>query len=657
MSLPPGFLDELRSRTSLAQVVGRKVMWDKRKSVPAKGDLWAPCPFHQEKTASFHVEDRKGFYYCFGCHQKGDAISFVRETENVGFMEAVEILAREAGMTMPAADPRAREKADRQTQLAEVTEAALNWFRLQLKTGAAAEARAYLDRRGLAQGLRDRFELGFASPGWRGLWEHLSGKGIAPELILAAGLAKASDKGGQPYDIFRNRIIFPIRDAHGRAIGFGGRTMEADNTAKYINSPETALFDKGRTLYNAGPARTAAGKGQTPILAEGYMDVIALVGAGFEAAVAPLGTAVTEHQLQLLWRLGEEPVVALDGDRAGLRSAYRLTALALPLMEAGRSLRFALLPEGKDPDDLIKAEGAAGMQAVLEAALPMVRLVWREATEGRVIDSPERRAALDRDLAERIKAIRDPRLRHHYGEEIKRLRWELFRPARGGTGGGAGGPRRAWGGWKKGAPPPLPPQETTKASLLASAGPDAEIRLREAVILAAILTTPEILGDFETALDTLVLREPDHAALRDALLRAAPADRAAALAAAEAAIGPATLESLLGARHVAVVPCIRRPGDAALARLTVAEEFAKLSAAQGLEAELAEAVEDLQADADETVTWRLGQAAEARAQAVRAAGEDDVDYELGANGARIDRSERESFAALLDTIRFTKTGR
>ena len=383
MSLPPGFLDELRTRTSLSQVVGRKVMWDNRKSNQGKGDMWAPCPFHHEKTASFHVDDRKGYYYCFGCHAKGDAISFVRETENVDFMEAVKILAQEAGMTVPERDPQAQQKADRRTELIEVMEMAVRHFRMSLSTGAGAAAREYLVGRGLKEDALERFEIGFAPDGWQGLWDHLTGKGVEPQKILDCGLAKASQRGGKPYDTFRNRIMFPIRDVRGRCIAFGGRAMDPDDNAKYLNSPETELFDKSHTLYNHAPAREAAGKGKPLIVAEGYMDVIALSEAGFEAAVAPLGTAVTEHQLQLLWRIADEPIVALDGDTAGLRAAYRVIDLALPLLEAGKSLRFALMPEGQDPDDLLRREGAGAVQGVLDAAMPMVTLLWQRETEGR----------------------------------------------------------------------------------------------------------------------------------------------------------------------------------------------------------------------------------------------------------------------------------
>ncbi len=648
MSLPPGFLDELRSRTSLSQVVGRKVLWDKHKSNQAKGDMWAPCPFHHEKTASFHVDDRKGFYYCFGCQAKGDAISFVKDSENVGFMEAVEILAGEAGMQMPARDPRAQEKADRRTQLAEVMEDAVRFYRMQLKTGGAGAARDYLAGRGLDAASLERFEIGFAPEGWQTLWDHLTGKGVAPDLILGAGLAKPSNRGGKPYDVFRNRILFPIRDGRGRAIAFGGRAMDPEDKAKYLNSPETELFDKGRNLYNLAPAREAAGKGQPLIVAEGYMDVIALSRAGFEAAVAPLGTAVTETQLQLLWRVADEPVIALDGDKAGLRAAHRVIDLALPLLQAGKSLRFALMPEGQDPDDLARAEGAEGVARVLDQAMPMVQLLWRRETEGRVFDSPERKAALDRNLREVIGRIQDPSLRHHYGAEIKELRWQLFRPQRASS--PQAGAGRAWR--PKGAPEP--PSAALKASLLVAAGPEGERRLREAVILAALIASPALITEFDDALETLDFTDPEHGALAAALLRALPETREAARDAAAAAIGAEALESLLGARHVAITPCLRHPEDLDLARLTIAEELAKLEAARGLQAEIAEAVEEAQETGSEARTWRLGEAAAARARAERAAQEDDTDYETGANGALIDRAERKSFAELLDNITFAK---
>jgi DNA primase len=646
MILPPGFLDELRNRLSLAQVVGRKVMWDQRKSNTGKGDYWAPCPFHQEKTASFHVDDRKGYYYCFGCHAKGDAISFVRETENVTFPEAIEILAREAGMPIPERDPRAQEKADRRSELIDVMEQAVQWYRLQLKTSAAAEARDYLARRGLSPAAQDRWDIGFAPPGWESLREALGAKGISNDLMLEAGLSKPSDKGKAPYDTFRNRIMFPIRDVRGKAIAFGGRAMDPSDNAKYLNSPETLLFDKGRGLYNHGPAREAAGKGHPLIVAEGYMDVIALSEAGFPAVVAPLGTAITEDQLRLLWRIAPEPVIALDGDTAGLRAAMRAIDVALPLLEAGQSLRFALMPEGQDPDDLIRAQGAAAMRKVIEAAIPMVALLWRRETEGKVYDSPERRAALDKALREKLRLIKDLSIRNHYGEAIKEMRAELFGARRPKSAGPSRGP------WQKG------PQvlSTTKSSVLVSAE-GIEDHLREAVILAAILSTPSVLADFEGELERMESAEPTHRQLRDAILRHAHDDASDLRAAVSADIGGDVLEKLFGQNHVAISPAVRRAGDVEVARMCLAEELAKLNARRSLPREIAEAVEDLSGVADEGVTWRLGQAALALDRAGRGNNEDKTEYDTGPNGAKMKRDERDAFERLLDQINFGKGAR
>ncbi|MFC7705383.1 DNA primase [Plastorhodobacter daqingensis] len=622
MSLPPGFLDELRNRTSLAQVVGRKVMWDMRKSNQGKGDMWAPCPFHQEKSASFHVDDRKGFYYCFGCHAKGDALTFVRETENLGFMEAVELLAREAGMQMPARDPRAAEKADRRSQLAEVMEQAVQFYRLQLASGAGAAARDYLDRRRMSAAARERFEIGFASDARQGLFQHLTGKGVAADLIVDAGLAARPDDGGAPFDRFRGRIIFPIRDGRGRCIGLGGRAMDPNARAKYLNSPETELFDKGRSLYNHAPAREAAGKGAPLIVAEGYMDVIALSEAGFAAAVAPLGTAITEDQLRLLWRISPEPVVMLDGDKAGLRAAMRLIDLALPLLEAGQSLRFCSLPPDMDPDDLIKAQGAGAMQRLLDQARPMVSLLWQRETEGQSFDSPERKAALDKRLRAAIAQIRDPSIRGHYGEEIKRLRWDLFGARRRDSGAMPVGGRFNGRRWIA----PALPLPSTRSSLLAAAqGETVEELLREAIILATLCAHPGLIAEFEGALELVELHDPDHESLRHVLLSHGPVSDVAEAREKICAAAGTALEKLMALSHVQIAPPVRNVGDTELARMCLAEEFAKLEARRGMLREIEEAVEDLDGLVDEGLTWRLSQAAAARHRAERSALDDATD--------------------------------
>jgi DNA primase len=662
MSLPHGFLDELRTRISLSQVVGRKVTWDMRKSNMAKGDWWSPCPFHQEKSASFHVDDRKGFYYCFGCHAKGDALSFIKETENLGFMEAVEVLAREAGMTMPARDPKAAEKADHRTQLAEVMEEAVKWFRLQLKTGVASDARAYLTKRGLSEAAQERWEIGFAPDARTALFQALTQKGFAPDLIVNSGVCARPDDGGTPYDRFRGRIIFPIRDGRGRAISLGGRSLDPNARAKYLNGPETDLFDKGRSLFNQGPAREAAGKGQPLVVAEGYMDVIALSEAGFKATVAPLGTAVTEDQLRLLWRISDEPVIALDGDTAGFRAALRVIDLALPLLEAPKGLRFAILPTGLDPDDLIKQQGAPAMQAVLDAAQPMVSLLWKRETEGKNFDSPERKAALDKTLREALKRISDPSIRSHYGEEIKRLREVLFgtnaRPFQEYAGKGA--PRPAFmprTGGRKGnwpAPQPVAPMETTRTSLLASAPEMVQESLREAVILAGCVNHPGLIHRFESALERLEFRGEGHDVLRNLILyhQSAPDLRAVLMAEA-----PLPLEAVLLHPHVRITRALGPEADPEFAANCLAEAFARLQADRAHRVEIADAEDDVTGVADEGLTWRVSKAAEARHSAARGPQEAKGESVIAPNGIEQDRDELDRARKLHDSIDFTRGGR
>ncbi|MEM1313335.1 MAG: DNA primase [Pseudomonadota bacterium] len=528
MALPNGFLDELRARVTLSDVVGRKVTWDRGKSNPARRDWWAPCPFHQEKTASFHVDDAKGYYYCFGCQAKGDAITFLREQENMGFMEAVEALAQEAGMPMPERDPREAARTAERQGLAEVMEACVRFYRLQLKAAAGREAAAYCAGRGLDEAALARFEIGAAPEGRRVLADAMAAKGVPEDDLVRAGMLIRPDDGGKPYDRFRGRVMFPIRDARGRCIAFGGRALSPDARAKYLNSPETELFDKGRSLYNHGPARGAAGKAGRLIVAEGYMDVIALARAGFEEAVAPLGTAVTENQLRLMWRMADEPILALDGDAAGLRAAYRAAELALPMLEPGKSLRFCLMPGGKDPDDLIKEDGAEAMAAALDAALPLVEMIWRKAMQGRDLSSPERRAALDKDLRGMLKRIEDPSVRAHYAQAVRERRDALFAPAA-----GAGGRRPAtapgrrfasggFGGARGGFGFAEAPSPELRASVLVTQSEAAEVRIRESAILWGALHHPAVAERHEETLRGALFLNRDLSDLRDRLLDALP---------------------------------------------------------------------------------------------------------------------------------------
>ncbi|MEL6765787.1 MAG: DNA primase [Pseudomonadota bacterium] len=533
MRFLPAFLDDLRSRFALSDVVARKVTWDARKSNAAKGDFWAPCPFHQEKTASFHVDDRKGFYHCFGCQASGDLFKFVMETENLGFGEAVERLAGEAGVELPARDdnPRAAQQREQRDKLGETMEEAVRFYRGMLNSAAGQGARDYMHRRGLAPETVKRFELGYAPEGGA-LAKHLAAKGLTKEGVEAGLLIEPDDgRRRDPFDRFRDRLMFPIRDQRGRAIAFGGRALSANAQAKYLNSPETPLFSKGRTLFNVREGRAAAGKAGAVIVAEGYMDVIALVAAGFEHAVAPLGTAVTEEQLTLLWRMADEPVIALDGDKAGLRAANRLIDLALPHLAPGKSLRFCLLPEGRDPDDMIRHEGAEGMAAALEAAVPLIEMLWRREVAQGPVDTPERRAGFDQRLRACLSRIGDASVRSHYAAALKERRAAFFRPPprsqrdggagrpfaprAGGFGGrfaGRGGRMSNWGP----APGPTPEAQTLR-SALARDGQGTALA-REAAILCSIWECADLLEAAAAAIEDMEVTAAEMQALHAAAL-------------------------------------------------------------------------------------------------------------------------------------------
>ncbi len=620
MSLPPGFLEEIRNRVSLAQVVGRKVTWDNRKSVPARGDYWAPCPFHQEKSASFHVRDDDGYYYCFGCHAKGDAISFLRETENMSFMEAVEALAREAGLSMPAQDPAAAARAEAARGLTEAMEAAVAFYRLQIRSARATEARDYLDRRGLTPATIERFEIGFAPDGRTVLHDHLKEKGFSRDVLERAGLIGVPKDGGSPYDRFRGRIMFPIRDRQSRAIAFGARALREGQEPKYLNSPATQLFDKSRSLYNIGPARAAARKADALVVCEGYMDVIALGQAGIDHAVAPLGTAITEEQLTLLWQMHGEPVVTLDGDRAGLAAAHRLADLALPLLQPGRALRFALMPDGSDPDDVVRTGGARAFTDLVEASRPMVNLIWARETEGQVLDSPERRSALDARLKAHLNRITDPGLKTHYQNAFRDLRQALFQTARPAPATKSAPRRSAWTPGRRSQVRAFdgPPLAATRASALArSDDPKAEARIRECVILTGCLNHPPIAADLEHQLEKLEFYAVDLAEIRDALLSClhgalCDPDPATALGhAIGRRIGRNPLNSLTASGHVRANRYLSASADPALAKKAVDEALTQHMALSGRAAEIREAERELSGETDESLTWRLQQAAEA----------------------------------------------
>ncbi len=486
MAFPPGFLDELRARVSLAGVVGRRVALVKRGR-----EFIGLCPFHKEKTPSFSVVEDKGFYHCFGCGAHGDVIGFAMQQENLTFPEAVEQLARQAGLDMPRQTQDERDASERQATIRGAIEAACAFFEETLHGPQGREARLYLDHRGLDLATLRRFRLGFAPDAREGLKRALA-KTFPEPLLIEAGLLRRPDSGAS-YDYFRNRIIFPIGDRQGRVIAFGGRVLD-EGQPKYLNSPETPLFQKGRVLYGWAQARAAAARQPSAIVTEGYMDVIALHRAGFAGAVAPLGTALTETQIEELWRLAPEPVLCFDGDAAGQRAAGRALERALPLLKPGQSLRFATLPAGEDPDTLVLHHGEGAMSEVLARARPLAEVLW-EMEAAQPSDTPERRAALEQRLENRVRAIADRTVQDHYRSFFRERLFALKRRP-----GGRLGRFRAKSGGQRERPG------------LAEAAPAADPRLlrrhRQEVLLAALLNHSFLLHEVAEELAELQLGDP-----------------------------------------------------------------------------------------------------------------------------------------------------
>src|SRR6266498_257656 len=421
MRFPPQFLDELRARLPVSDVVGRRVKLKKR------GREWVGLsPFNQEKTPSFTVNDQKGFFHDFSSGKHGNIFDFVMETEGVTFPEAVERLASLAGVPVPKLSKEAEAREERRKTLHDVLDLAAKFFESTLASRVGAKARGYLADRGIEPAAQLKFRLGYAGAERYALKEHLGAHRVPVPDMIEAGLLIAGEDIAVPFDRFRDRVMFPITDWRGRLIAFGGRAMEKDAQAKYLNSPETPLFHKGSTLYNGAAARAAAHQGARVVAVEGYVDVIAMVSAGFAATVAPLGTALTEDQLALIWRMADEPVLCFDGDSAGRRAAYRAVDLALPLLRPGKSLKFAALPEGHDPDDLVRAGGRAAVNEVIAAARPLAHVLWMRETEAGSFDTPERRAAFEARLAEVAAMIADDSVRKYYRREFADQLRHLF---------------------------------------------------------------------------------------------------------------------------------------------------------------------------------------------------------------------------------------
>jgi DNA primase len=505
MAFPPQFLDEVRARVRLSDIVSRTVKLTRRGR-----EFTGLCPFHNEKTPSFTVSDDKNFYHCFGCGSHGDVIGFVMEQDGLTFPEAVERMAAEAGLEVPVSTPQEREREKRRAELVDVMEAACAFYESKLWSTDDKAALNYLRGRGLTDETIKKYRLGYA-PAGNSLKSAIISKEMPEPMLCEGGLVRKPEDGRASYDFFRDRVIFPIADARGRIIAFGGRTM-GDGEPKYLNSPDTPLFDKRRTLYGIEHARKAAYDRGRTLVAEGYMDVIALAQAGFAESVAPLGTALTESHVTQLWKLTDEPVLCFDGDKAGQRAAGRVAERALPLLEPGKSLRFVTLPAGEDPDSLVSTQGPTAFEALIEKAMPLDTMIWSMETSGRVIDTPERIAGLEKRLEDRALSIVDRKVQFQYQARFREKLRDMVNTRRTGPGGRGQG-RRGFsrdGGWNQGKNPGILGPRT---------GPDILKKRREQVLLATVINHPGLLDTFAEDLAMINVSDPTLDKLREEILK------------------------------------------------------------------------------------------------------------------------------------------
>ena len=585
MPFPPSFLEELRHRLPVSQVVGQAI-----RIVRAGREYKACCPFHKEKTPSFTINDDKGFFHCFGCGAHGDVVGFTMRHGNLSFLEAVQSLAAQAGLSVPAASPGERARYTRETSLLALVEAAAQVFEDTLAGPQGRGARAYLDRRGVGEETIARFRLGLAPAESRTLIRRLQGDGYDEESMITTGLARRPDDGRPPYAFFRNRLMFPVTDRRGRIVAFGGRLIEGEGP-KYINSPETPLFHKGRQLYNLARGRQAAGDGQTVIVVEGYMDVISLVGVGFEAALAPLGTALSEEQIAEIWRLAPLPVLCFDGDAAGARAAWRAAERVLPHLRPDYSVRFGWLPPDEDPDSLVRAGGPGAMRRVIDAAQPLVDFIWDRHFAERRFETPEARAGLKSALDAVTAQIGDPTVRRHYEREFRvrldsAFPWRPVRqPARStqgqasqwGPSGGTAIPGRGPRGFAGRAPGIVGPAPSRAPK------PDDAGELA-GKFLAFLVNHPWLLDEVGEQIAMLEIGDPELHALRQAVLIRLSADPDLDSVRLKSHLQDqgfiSSLDRILSDRMYTRVPCARDTADPDDVRASWREQWGRFEQRQ-----------------------------------------------------------------------------
>ena len=609
------FIDKLREKLSIVDVIGKKVNWDYKKTNVRSGTYWACCPFHNEKTASFKVDENKGLYYCFGCHEKGDTITFVMKNENLDFLKSIEKLAGEVGLTLPTTFGKSSQKIRSKSfnSILDVNKLASLYFTDCLKNTPSNSATLFLKNRISSSEMSDIFKLGYAPNKNKGLFNFLSNKGYEKDLIIKSGLCNKNDKG-EFYDRFRDRIIFPIHNSTYEIVGFGGRALSSSANAKYLNSPETEVFQKGKLLFNENNCKKNL-NGNDVIIVEGCMDVIALNKVGIKNCVAPLGTAVTLDQVNRIWRISKSPIFAFDGDISGLKALERLTYLVLPHISSEKTIKACILPQNQDPDDLISKFGKDSIKKLLQKPVPLLKILWDNVTREVEINTPEKRVQLESKLDFIVNKINERSLRFHYSEALKRLKLELFSYNQ-----------------KKNTKylnknefnfnykdePNNPKQNSlpslnTRNSLIANANEPnlIESHFQETAIVLLLINHPSLLDKFLTKLNEINFINEDIEIIFKNLVELITSNLTRSDEMVEKLnnkLGKDIYNKLYSTGPLKIHPLLNKVISIEEAESGLNEILNKKIARQFIEQELIEAKENIHKDDDESFTWRISQA-------------------------------------------------
>ena len=609
------FIDKLRERLSIVDIIGKKVNWDYKKTNVRSGTYWACCPFHNEKTASFKVDENKGLFYCFGCHEKGDTITFVMKNENLDFLKSIEKLAGEVGLILPSYFGKSSQikRSKSYNSILDVNEIASLYFADCLKNSPSNSANLFLKNRISSPEIINNFILGYAPNNTKGLFNFLIKKGYSEDLIIRSGLCNKNEKG-EIYDRFRDRIIFPIHNSTYEIVGFGGRALSASANAKYLNSPETEVFQKGKLLFNENNCKKNL-NGKDVIIVEGYMDVIALNKVGIKNCVAPLGTAVTLEQLNRIWRISKSPIFAFDGDISGLKALERLTYLVLPHISSEKTITACILPQNLDPDDLISKFGKDSIKKILQKPIPLLKILWDNVTREVDITTPEKRVQLENKLNFIVNQINERSLRFHYSEALKRLKLKLFHynerknikyPNKNDF---KFNNKIVSKSSKENSFPSL----NTRNSLIANAiEPNlVESHLQETAIVLLLINHPSLLDRFRTKLNEINFINEDIEIIFKNLVELLSSNLTKSDEMVEKLnkkLGKDIYNKLYSTGPIRIHPLLNKVISIEEAESGLNEILNKKIARQYIEQELIEAKENIHKNDDESFTWRISQA-------------------------------------------------